>query len=346
MDPDRAVFEPARIRISASAAPARTSHAPGGDAAAHDHRRAAATPSRTSSRRHVRRQRRRVRRNIRRTTARPNCWRRSPAGSARRYGVTVGARPRSCALNGTREGLFNAAMALCPETKNGGKRPVVLMPNPFYQVYAVAALAVGAEPVYRARHGGNRAFCRTYAGAADRAAGPAPRSPISARPPTRRARWRTRDYWAELIALAEKHDFLIFADECYSEIYRDAPPPGALRSRPSDRRRPRAGGDVPLAVEAVEPAGPALGLCRGRAASIAAMQAAAQPMPARRCRCRCSGWPRRVWADEEHVDGEPRALQAEIRDRRRDLRRRRRLLRRRQAGSSCGCRSRTARRRR
>lgn len=64
----------------------------------------------------------------------------------RRYGVDL-AEDRLMVLNGTREGLFNAAVALCPETK-GGKKPVVLMPNPFYQVYAVAALAMGAEPVY------------------------------------------------------------------------------------------------------------------------------------------------------------------------------------------------------
>src|SRR5690606_15733380 len=37
-----------------------------------------------------------------------------------------------------------------------------------------------------------------------------------------------RDYLETLIGLAEKHDFLILADECYSEIYRDTPPPGAL----------------------------------------------------------------------------------------------------------------------
>jgi aspartate/methionine/tyrosine aminotransferase len=36
-------------------------------------------------------------------------------------------------------------------------------------------------------------------------------------------------YWADLLALAEKHDFRILADECYSEIWRDAPPPGALQ---------------------------------------------------------------------------------------------------------------------
>ena len=39
----------------------------------------------------------------------------------------------------------------------------------------------------------------------------------------------SRDYWAELIALAERHDFRIFADECYAEIYRDSPPVGVLQ---------------------------------------------------------------------------------------------------------------------
>jgi len=39
----------------------------------------------------------------------------------------------------------------------------------------------------------------------------------------------TREYWEGLIKLAEKHDFLIFADECYSEIYRDTAPVGALQ---------------------------------------------------------------------------------------------------------------------
>ena len=47
----------------------------------------------------------------------------------RRYGVTL-SDDRIMALNGTREGLFNACVALCPETKNG-QQPAVLMPNPF-----------------------------------------------------------------------------------------------------------------------------------------------------------------------------------------------------------------------
>ncbi|MEM9780935.1 MAG: aminotransferase class I/II-fold pyridoxal phosphate-dependent enzyme, partial [Pseudomonadota bacterium] len=69
---------------------------------------------------------------------------------ARRYGAGEAFRDPDrniLALNGTREGLFNACLALCPDWKSGA-RPVVLLPNPFYQCYAVAALAAGAEPVY------------------------------------------------------------------------------------------------------------------------------------------------------------------------------------------------------
>ena len=39
----------------------------------------------------------------------------------------------------------------------------------------------------------------------------------------------SRDYWADLLALAEKHDFTLLADECYAEIWRNAPPPGILQ---------------------------------------------------------------------------------------------------------------------
>ena len=63
-----------------------------------------------------------------------------------RYGVDL-PPDRIMPLNGTREGLFDACMALCTEVKNG-QQPVVLMPNPFYQPYSAAALSVGAEPVY------------------------------------------------------------------------------------------------------------------------------------------------------------------------------------------------------
>src|ERR1043166_129188 len=50
-------------------------------------------------------------------------------------------------LNGTREGLFLSAFIVTPE-KKAGARPAILIPNPFYQCYAAAALAAGAEPVF------------------------------------------------------------------------------------------------------------------------------------------------------------------------------------------------------
>ena len=50
-------------------------------------------------------------------------------------------------MNGTREALFLIAQVATPPEK-AGRRPAILMPNPFYQCYAAAALAAGAEPVY------------------------------------------------------------------------------------------------------------------------------------------------------------------------------------------------------
>ncbi|KPQ05829.1 MAG: Aspartate/tyrosine/aromatic aminotransferase [Rhodobacteraceae bacterium HLUCCA12] len=142
----------------------------------------------------------------------------------RRYGVAL-APERLMALHGTREGLFNAALALCPETKNGQK-PVVLMPNPFYQVYAVAALAVGAEPVYvpaLAETGYLPDFGALPTAILDRAA-----IAYLCSPANPQGAVASRADWAALLQLAERHDFRIFADECYAEIYRDDPPPGIL----------------------------------------------------------------------------------------------------------------------
>jgi N-succinyldiaminopimelate aminotransferase len=144
---------------------------------------------------------------------------------ARRYGVAV-SEDRLMVLNGTREGLFNACIALCPELKNG-QRPVVLMPNPFYQVYAVAALTVGAEPVYVPATAAT-GFLPDYASlpkdVLDRVALAYICSPANPQGAVASA-----DYLADLLTLAEKHDFKILADECYSEIWRDAPPAGLLQ---------------------------------------------------------------------------------------------------------------------
>ncbi|RBO55212.1 aspartate aminotransferase [Rhodovulum sp. BSW8] len=143
----------------------------------------------------------------------------------RRYGVALDPETQITTLNGTREGLFNAALALCPETK-AGARPVILTPNPFYQVYAVAALAVAADPVYvpaTAETGFLPDFAALPPELLDRVA-----IAYLCSPSNPQGAVADRDYWADLIRLAEKHDFRIFADECYSEIYRDTPPTGAL----------------------------------------------------------------------------------------------------------------------
>ena len=143
----------------------------------------------------------------------------------RRYGVTLD-QDRIMALNGTREGLFNACIALCPEKKNG-QQPAVLMPNPFYQVYAVAALTVGAEPVYvnaTAATGHLPDFASLDAALLDRTAVVYICSPANPQGAV-----ASRDYWRTLLTLAEKHDFQVMADECYSEIWRDAPPVGVLQ---------------------------------------------------------------------------------------------------------------------
>jgi len=143
---------------------------------------------------------------------------------ARRYGVSL-APDRLMALNGTREGLFNAALALSPEQKNG-QRPAILTPNPFYQVYAVAALAAGAEPVYvpaTAATGHLPDYASLPPALLDRVT-----IAYLCSPANPQGAVASFDDWAALLHLAEKHDFRIFADECYAEIYRDAPPPGIL----------------------------------------------------------------------------------------------------------------------
>ncbi|MEP2530268.1 aminotransferase class I/II-fold pyridoxal phosphate-dependent enzyme [Shimia sp.] len=145
---------------------------------------------------------------------------------SRRYGVNVDAATQVMVLNGTREGLYNAAMALCPEVKAGGQ-PVVLVPNPFYQVYAVAAIAVGAEPVFVPATSEN-GFLPDYAAlpqdVLDRTA-----IAYLCSPANPQGAVASREYWENLITLAERHDFRIFADECYCEIYRGAAPVGAMQ---------------------------------------------------------------------------------------------------------------------
>ncbi len=107
------------------------------------------------------------------------------------------------------------------------------MPNPFYQVYAVAALAVGAEPHYVPAVAAN-GFLPDF-GALDPALLDRTAVVYLCSPANPQGAVASRDYWADLLALAEKHDFIVLADECYSEVWRRSPPPGVAGNR--GRRR-------------------------------------------------------------------------------------------------------------
>ena len=130
-------------------------------------------------------------------------------------------------LNGTREGLFMAVMALAGRQKNG-QRAAVLMPNPFYQCYAAAALAVGAEPVFVAATEEN-GWLPDYASLPE---------DLLARtvfafycsPSNPQGAVASREQLGRITALAENYDFVVGFDECYSEIYPGDPPPGGLEA--------------------------------------------------------------------------------------------------------------------
>ncbi|MBT9386690.1 aminotransferase class I/II-fold pyridoxal phosphate-dependent enzyme [Pseudooceanicola sp. CBS1P-1] len=145
--------------------------------------------------------------------------------AGRRYGVNLDPASQIMALNGSREGLYNAGMALLPESKRG-KRPVVLIPNPFYQVYMIAAISVGAEPVFvpATKETGH---LPDYASLPEEILERTVAAYLCT-PANPQGAVAKEDYWKDILALAEKHDFQVFADECYSEVYRDEAPLGGL----------------------------------------------------------------------------------------------------------------------
>ena len=223
-----------------------------------------------------------------------------------RYGVGVNPAEQIMALNGTREGLYNAAMALCPETL-GGKPPVILIPNPFYQVYMVAALSIGAEPVFvpaTAKSGFLPDYTALPPEVLDRTA-----IAYLCSPSNPQGAVASRTYWRDLIGLAEKHDFQIFADECYSEIYRDTPPVGGLQMAAEFGADPERVVVFHSLSKRSNLAGLRSGFASGGPRSIAQLKqlrtysGAPLPLPLQRAATK-------VWADEAHVI-ENRALYAE-----------------------------------
>ncbi len=131
-------------------------------------------------------------------------------------------------LNGTREGLFMAPFIVTPE-KKAGERPAILIPNPFYQCYAAAAMAAGAEAVFvPARAETN--FLPDFA-ALPRALLERTACVYVCSPSNPEGACASADYWRTLFAMADQYDFTVFADECYADIYFTKPPVSALSVR-------------------------------------------------------------------------------------------------------------------
>jgi len=135
-------------------------------------------------------------------------------------------------LNGTREGLFLAALAAKNWVGPRQGEPAVLIPNPFYAAYAAGAIGAGCEPVYlpTTRETGflpdldaldDALLARTVAF-------------YIASPSNPQGAVANLDYLKRLTALARHHGFMIFADECYCEIYSDDPPAGMLEAAGAD----------------------------------------------------------------------------------------------------------------
>ncbi|WP_097460171.1 succinyldiaminopimelate transaminase [Mangrovitalea sediminis] len=129
-------------------------------------------------------------------------------------------------VNGTREAIFSLTQAVIDPAKPA----LVLSPNPFYQIYEGAAFLAGAQPHFLPCEESNGLI-------PDFGAVPetiwkqcqilflcSPGNPTGAVIPLETLK--------TLIALADRHDFIIASDECYSEIYPDelAPPPGLLEA--------------------------------------------------------------------------------------------------------------------
>jgi N-succinyldiaminopimelate aminotransferase len=135
-------------------------------------------------------------------------------------------------LNGSREGLFLAAIAAARWVGGRRGRPAMLLPNPFYAAYAAGAVAANCEPVYlpaTAATGflpdletlSEELLARTVA-------------LFIASPANPQGAIADPAYLGRVVGLARRFGFLVFSDECYSEIYTRHPPAGILEAAGPD----------------------------------------------------------------------------------------------------------------
>jgi len=148
----------------------------------------------------------------------------------RRYGLTtVDPRTQVLPVNGSREALFAFAQAVVDRHANSEK-PLVVSPNPFYQIYEGAAWLAGAEPFYLNTLAKNHYTADTSA--LTTAQWRRVQLIYVCSPSNPTGRVMTLDDWRQLFERADRFNFIIAADECYSEIYPDEkqPPLGALQA--------------------------------------------------------------------------------------------------------------------
>lgn len=139
----------------------------------------------------------------------------------------VNAETQVLPVNGTREALFSFAQCLIDTTKAA---PVVIMPNPFYQIYEGAALLAGAEPYYLNTLE-DSGYLPDFDSVPDEIWQRCQLIYICS-PGNPTGSVIDQASHEKLLNLAEKHDFVIASDECYTEIYDDEanPPPGLLQT--------------------------------------------------------------------------------------------------------------------
>ena len=147
---------------------------------------------------------------------------------SRRYGLAP-LNPETAILpvTGSREALFAFAQLIVDRSK---PNPVVISPNPFYQIYEGAAFLAGAEPYFL-----NTLPENDYA--MDFASVPVDvlnRTQLVyvCSPGNPSGKVMSLTQWKVIFDLSDQYDFVIAADECYSEIYFDEsqPPLGALQA--------------------------------------------------------------------------------------------------------------------
>jgi len=147
---------------------------------------------------------------------------------SRRYKLPrqVDAEHEVLVLNGTREGLFLAAIAAKRWVAPRVGKPAILIPNPFYAAYSAGALAADCEPVYLPAT--RKSGFLPDLDALDDALLKRTVAFYLASPSNPQGAVAGRDYLEKLASLARRFGFLVFADECYCEIYSVEPPRGML----------------------------------------------------------------------------------------------------------------------